>query len=261
LAGFVHLQPGIESLSTSVLKLMRKGCTFLQNVQFLKWTKQFGIVGVWNFLYGFPGEEKAAYEQVASWIPALVHLRPPEFCSKIRFDRFSPYFTESDQFGLRDRRTHAAYSYVYPFEEQVLARMAYYFEYDFDGKEEIDDYAQPAVDLVSAWQKLDGAAVLEAHMEPEEILIVDTRSRERREYRFQGIQREIYLFCDETRSFSSIVANFPQVSPEAVQQVIDSFVSNRLMAYEGSSYLSLAVLYGEVMPKIELAAKQLTVIG
>ena len=260
-AGVVHLQPGIENLSTSVLKLMRKGCTFLQNIQFLKWTRQFGIAGVWNFLYGFPGEEPAAYQEVAAWVPALVHLRPPEVCCKVRFDRFSPYFTQSDRFHLRNRRTHAAYSYVYPFPEDDLARMAYYFEYDFDGKDEIDAYAKPAVDLITAWQKADGAAVLEAHVEPEELLIIDTRFGKRSEYRLRVLERELYLYCDEARSLNSIMGNFPQHSAESIQHSIDLFMANRLMASEGNSYLSLAVLHGEAMPKIELLPKQLRVLG
>src|SRR3954470_1848766 len=183
LAGMAHLQPCIENLSTSVLKLMRKGCTFLQNVQFLKWTRQFEIEGIWNFLYGFPGEDRNAYRRVASWVPALVHLRPPEICSRIRFDRFSPYFTEPEQFGVFNRRAHAAYGYVYSFDEDVLARLAYYFEYDFEGKTNIDDYAPPAGDLITEWQKSGGSAVLEAHIEPDELLIVDSRSGKRSEYR------------------------------------------------------------------------------
>jgi len=261
LAGMVHLQPGIESLSTSVLKLMRKGCTFLQNVQFLKWTRQFGIEGVWNFLYGFPGEDKNAYRDVAVHVPSLVHLRPPEVCCKVRFDRFSPYFTQSDQFELRDRHTHAAYSYVYPFEEDVLARMAYYFEYDFDGKQKIDDYAKPAVDLISAWQKADGSAVLDGHLSAGELLIVDTRFGPKKEYRLSGLERDLYLYCDESRSLSSIAANFQETPAESLQKELNLFLANRLMLQEGNSYLSLAVLRGEAVPKIELISQELRVLG
>jgi len=255
------LQPGIESLSTSVLRLMRKGCTFLQNVQFLKWTKQFGISGTWNFLYGFPGEDRDAYQRVASWVPALVHLRPPEICSRIRFDRFSPYFTEPEQFGVSNRRAHAAYGYVYSFDDDVLARLAYYFEYDFSGKSAIDDYAKPAVDMMTDWQKSGGSAVLEAHIEPDELLIIDSRFAERSDYRVRGLEREIYLYCDEIRSFNAIARNFPQDAPETIQRLLDSFLAKRLMANEDNSYLSLAVLHGEAMPKIEPALKQLAVIG
>jgi hypothetical protein len=38
-------------------------------------------------------------------------------------------------------------------------------------------------------------------------------------------------------------------------------MANRLMASEGNSYLSLAVLHGEALPKVELMPKQLTVLG
>jgi len=261
LAGMAHLQPGIENLSTSVLKLMRKGCTFLQNVQFLKWTRQFDIEGIWNFLYGFPGEDKNAYREVALQLPSLVHLRPPEFCGKVRFDRFSPYFSQSAQFGLRNRRTHAAYSYVYPFEEETLARIAYYFEYDFEGKQEIDEYARPVVDLITAWQKADGSAVLDAHVSPGELLIVDTRFTKKKEYRLSGLERDLYLYCDESRSLGSITANFPETAPESLQKGLDLFLANRLMLQEGNSYLSLAVLRGEAMPKLELVSQELRVLG
>jgi ribosomal peptide maturation radical SAM protein 1 len=261
LAGMAHLQPGIENLSTSVLKLMRKGCTFLQNVQFLKWTRQFGIEGIWNFLYGFPGEDKNAYSEVALHVPSLMHLRPPEFSGKVRFDRFSPYFTQSEQFGLRDRHPHAAYSYVYPFEEETLAKIAYYFEYDFAGKQDIDEYAKPAVDLISAWQKADRSAVLDAHIMPGELLIVDTRFGEKKEYRLAGLERDLYLYCDESRSLGSLTTNFPENAPESLQKALDLFLANRLMLQEGNSYLSLAVLRGEAIPKLELVSQELRVLG
>jgi ribosomal peptide maturation radical SAM protein 1 len=55
-AGVDFLQPGIESLSTPILKLMRKGVTALQNVRLLKWCAEYGIQVYWNVIYGFPGE-------------------------------------------------------------------------------------------------------------------------------------------------------------------------------------------------------------
>jgi ribosomal peptide maturation radical SAM protein 1 len=60
-SGVIALQPGIESLNTNVLQLMRKGCTALQNVQFLKCCKELGIEAGWNFIWGFPDEDEADY--------------------------------------------------------------------------------------------------------------------------------------------------------------------------------------------------------
>ena len=55
-AGVLAIQPGIESFSTPILKLMEKGVTALQNIRLLKWCAEFGILHVWNVIYGFPGE-------------------------------------------------------------------------------------------------------------------------------------------------------------------------------------------------------------
>ncbi len=77
-AGIRILQPGIESLSTHVLKLMRKGTTMLQNVRLMKWAHYYGIKVAWNLLTGFPGETLEDYERQARLMPLLVHLPPAD---------------------------------------------------------------------------------------------------------------------------------------------------------------------------------------
>ena len=48
--GVTRIQPGIESLSTSILRLMRKGTSRLQNIQLLKWCADLQLNVAWNFL-------------------------------------------------------------------------------------------------------------------------------------------------------------------------------------------------------------------
>jgi ribosomal peptide maturation radical SAM protein 1 len=54
-AGVRAIQPGIESLSTRILKLMRMGATRLINVRLLMWASYYGMSVNWNLLCGFPG--------------------------------------------------------------------------------------------------------------------------------------------------------------------------------------------------------------
>ena len=61
-AGVKQVQPGIESFSDRVLKIMRKGVTAFRNVELLKWCKEYGVKPYWNLLYGFPGETVEDYE-------------------------------------------------------------------------------------------------------------------------------------------------------------------------------------------------------
>ncbi|HET6266280.1 MAG TPA: RiPP maturation radical SAM C-methyltransferase, partial [Acidobacteriota bacterium] len=53
-AGVNTIQPGIESFSNHILTLMGKGVKAMQNIQLLKWCKEYGIHASWNILWGFP---------------------------------------------------------------------------------------------------------------------------------------------------------------------------------------------------------------
>ena len=44
----------------------------------------------------------------------------------VRFDRYSPYFVQAKQYGL-DLHPSDFYRFIYPFSEEVLQRIAYYF--------------------------------------------------------------------------------------------------------------------------------------
>ena len=58
----MEVQPGIESLATPTLKLMRKGTTAFNNIRFLADCAVEGVKPVWNLLVGFPGELAETYE-------------------------------------------------------------------------------------------------------------------------------------------------------------------------------------------------------
>ncbi|WP_447041728.1 RiPP maturation radical SAM C-methyltransferase [Streptomyces sp. DSM 118878] len=120
------VQPGIEALATSTLKLMRKGTTAFQNLQFLKNCVEFGMTPEWNLLIGFPGEDESVYRFYEQVLPLLTHLPPPSAVYTVRFDRFSPYYTMRDDYGL-DLRPMDYYTLTYPFGTAALAQLAYFF--------------------------------------------------------------------------------------------------------------------------------------
>lgn len=125
-AGVDAVQPGIEALATSTLRLMRKGMTSVRNVRFLIDCLLHDVHPGWNLLVGFPGEGEEVFRKYVEDLPRLVHLPPPSGAFPVRFDRYSPYFTQTERFGL-DLAPFDFYRYIYPFEEQGLARLAYYF--------------------------------------------------------------------------------------------------------------------------------------
>ena len=121
------VQPGIEAMNTSTLKLMKKGTSAFGNIGFLKSCGLYGVKPAWNLLVGFPGEEESVFSKYVEDIPKLVHLPPPSDAFPVRFDRFSPYFMKADQFGLK-LKPYDFYKYIYPFPKESINNLAYYFQ-------------------------------------------------------------------------------------------------------------------------------------
>lgn len=124
-AGVNWIQPGIESLHTEILRLIGKGVSTYQNVQALKWCRQFGVFAFWNVIAGFPGEQDEWYQEIASWLPALEHLQPGNF-SQLRYDRYSPYFNDTEAYGI-ELRPCRQYEAVYPLPPEAMRDQAYFF--------------------------------------------------------------------------------------------------------------------------------------
>jgi ribosomal peptide maturation radical SAM protein 1 len=148
-AGINWLQPGIESFSSEVLDLMRKGVKGIQNIALLKYARENGMLVPYFILYGFPGEEASSYEEMARRVRMLVHLEPPRTVSPINYERFNPYFENRESYGLRLRPIRQ-YRMLYPFSDEIISRLVYYFERD-DGPK--FPYIAEVKKEVIRWQK------------------------------------------------------------------------------------------------------------
>ncbi|HEX6288850.1 MAG TPA: RiPP maturation radical SAM C-methyltransferase [Herpetosiphonaceae bacterium] len=150
-AHVVHVQPGIESLSSRVLRLMKKGVSGVQNVRMLRDGEENNLTVSWNYLYGFPGETDDDYLNIIEQIPALVHLQPPSGATRIALERFSPNF-DDPSFGFTRRRPADCYSLIYDLPVSELEDMVYLFETDEAGIR--DATARRLQDAVIEWSAL-----------------------------------------------------------------------------------------------------------
>jgi len=125
-AGVDMIQPGIESLSSHVLKLMRKGVSALQNLALLRDCRSRDIHVLWNVLFGFPGEEAADYEAMLALLPKIAHLQAPSGFNPIVIDRFSPYHANYRDFGISAIAPYPNYAGLYP-KDAPLGDIAYHF--------------------------------------------------------------------------------------------------------------------------------------
>jgi ribosomal peptide maturation radical SAM protein 1 len=244
-AGLSRLQPGLESLSSNVLRLMRKGVRACQNVNLLRWAHYYDIDVAWNVLWGFPGETDQDYVEQATAIPHLAHLQPPSDAGRIWMERFSPLFTDSDTFRTLFRRPERSYRYVYP-ETVDLDRVAYFFEYEM--ADALPDSAYDGVrKAVADWSQAWKAGKPPAHTfwsAPDFVQIYDGR-REGHEgtYTFEGTLANIYLACSDRPISASAVREKLRLdlSAEAIHGVFGEFQQRGLMFLDGSLALTLAL--------------------
>ena len=245
-AGVRHIQPGIESLSDEVLRLMRKGVTGFQNLQLLRWCEELGIQCSWNILAGFPGETAEEYAWMAETIPYLEHLRPPCSCCAIRLDRFSPLYDRPAESGISRMRPARAYFYVYPLTRRELTRLAYFFDFDYADEREVERYLDPVTAAVGrwlmAWNSPDPPR-LDAVVDGDTVVVTDTRSVARAErHVVTGLRAQILLACDVRSSSTSLSAALDLAGRWAeAEEALDALVADGLVARRGNRYLTLAV--------------------
>ena len=243
-AGVGVIQPGIESLSTHVLRLMRKGTSMLQNVRVLKWAHYYGVKVSWNLLTGFPGETREDYEEQAGLIPLLVHLPPPAGGGPIWLERFSPYFTDPS-FPVSDVAPWEAYRFIYPEDRLDLRKIAYFFNYSMG-----DTVPPECIEVVMAgiadWQerwKGPHRPMLVYQRAPDWIQVVDRRAPDApRVHAFHGLEAAAYEACGDTDHTAARVAeSLGGAEPKEVERALERFCELGLMVGEGGSYLSLAL--------------------
>ena len=266
-AGILDIQPGIESFSDHVLELMRKGVKGLQNIQLLKWCKEYGVRPHWNMLWGFPGEPPEEYARVADLIPLLVHLPPAGGGGIIRLDRFSPNFDHAEELGFADVAPYPAYHYIYPLPPDVVENLAYFFTYRYREPRDIQSYTGPIRERMSAWTKAHESSDLFSVDKGNQLLIWDLRPMAKAPLTvLAGILRCVYLACDGICSTSRIREIVHEETGEmlAAEQIDDllwPLIDRGLMIRDGLCYLGLAIPLGEYSPSEEVAERLQQVIS
>lgn len=244
-AGVRALQPGIESLSSHVLRLMLKGTKASTNVNLLRWTRYYGIQTHWNILFGFPGETIADYEQQQLLARQMVHLQPPGGFLRIGLERFSPYFENPELFPVRSGPAvpEPGYAHTYPTSVD-LGRAAYHFAGELEGS--LTDAAyQPLVGTLQAWhERWSGGdrPSLTFWWAPGLLHVEDFRSAlAPARHHFEDPHAAIYLAASDAALTPFELARRLNLSKEAVIDVVEDFCRLGLMMRDGAVVLSLAL--------------------
>jgi ribosomal peptide maturation radical SAM protein 1 len=264
-AGVRRIQPGIESFSTHLLRLMRKGATAMQNVRFLKWAEAYGMEVTWNVLLGFQGERPEDYERQLAVLRLIPHLQPPAGVDRLWVERFSPQFDRPEAFGIHDLRPEPDYAYIYP-DHVDLMRIAYFFDYDAPGTLPPETHG-PLKEHIRWWREAKRAQhppYLGYVNHAGRVTILDARRPDAPVVHvFEGRAAIAHEYCGPTyHTAAQVLAHLREhhrvdADLEAVRGDLAEFVSAGLMLEEDGRYLSLAVPVKPEMHKLFAAVTSL----
>jgi ribosomal peptide maturation radical SAM protein 1 len=188
-AGVRVIQPGIEALSTSLLRSMQKGVSGSQNIGLLRYSRACGVALTWNMLVEFPNDSIESFLETLSIVPYLRHLNPPSGVSPLSIDRFSPYFNHSSLYGITNLRPWSSYFEVFP-EESDVYQLAYHFQgdYESDSRKDFDTMSRLDEEVI-AWREAWTAdatppALAVSRLDLDTYVLIDTRDSSRPHVKF-----------------------------------------------------------------------------
>jgi magnesium-protoporphyrin IX monomethyl ester (oxidative) cyclase len=241
-AGVVRCQPGLESLSTTSLKLMQKGTTSFRNLQFLKDCSRYPFRPEWNLLINIPGEQDAVYEKYLRDLPLLTHLPPPAGFFPIMYVRFSGYFYHQAEHGL-DLQPQDFYRLIYPFDKEALRRIAYFFSDRNIDTQRVDGWLDRLNRAASYWQQrwfnTDHKTESRLCFYKNSAMIYDSRSGTVVEHQLTRLTKNVLLYLEKPASRADLGAQFRDVVGFDMDRELESLFGLGLLFQDDGRFMSL----------------------
>ncbi|QPJ64444.1 MAG: RiPP maturation radical SAM protein 1 [Candidatus Nitrohelix vancouverensis] len=245
------IQPGIESFSPNQLVEMDKGVRPIQNMVCLKWALYYGIEVTWSILTGFPEETDEDFMTQMEIIRPLLHLQPPISVGNIWLERFSPYFTRPDKYGIKITGPGVAYPYVYDENTLDLMKIAYDFEFVVPERKVSPQLETQLSEFVSYWKDRHASEYtpyLFFSKSRDFVTVFDGRDdKGPQRFRFDGVSAHILNHCNEKpRSLDNVskLIETESGTPPSETELLSAaqeLVEARILFEERGKYFNLAL--------------------
>ncbi len=247
-AGMREVQVGIEALSTSLLKKIRKGTSAIQNLEIMKNCESPGLPRLnSNIILEFPGSDQMDVEETLANLEFALPFRPLKGIS-FWLGYGSPVWQDPKSYGIKRVHNHPHYAKLFP--REIFKGLKLIIQGYHGGLRHQQRLWRPVKKRLEAWN----TAYSQLHQHPGSDPILSYQDgatfliiRQRRHgaddmtHRLKDTSRKIYLFCEKNRSLSQILARFPGFGEEKVRPFLNMMVDKKLMFREGERFLSLSV--------------------
>jgi magnesium-protoporphyrin IX monomethyl ester (oxidative) cyclase len=217
----------------------------LRNVRLLRWCAEERVKVSWNVIYDIPGDREDTYDCMTAMLPDLHHLQPPNGCSRMSLDRFSPFFEQADRYGITDVRPLAPFRYLYPFDEATVMGIASAFDYETSSEARRDR---------SQWELRQAVATWRREWRPWGLTVVEAPSGGvrltggGRALELDALASALYRALEDIGSAADLSKRSPEAAlagPTEVEARLEALVSDRVVVKQGHEFLSLGLFCGK----------------
>lgn len=240
------IQPGIESLNTSILKLMKKGVSSFTNISLLRACIENGIYPMWPILLGFPDEtDKSVYNKLTEDLPRLSHLPHSAGPQRVDFCRYSEYFENPTKYSLSLVPT-PHYQVLLPFSQEDIRKAAYHFQNTAMDKTHIRNQLPHEMEIKLTCSKWIYSQLISQTKEnlPQlvykgEYNIIDTRFEKSESYEIDPLVRKLLDYLRSPHSMQEIEEEFSDTLDDNLSSAFKYLIDKSLVFEENGRYLSL----------------------
>ena len=245
--GLTVVQAGIEGLSDTLLRRMKKGATVMDNLALMKACLAHGIRLEGNLIAEFPGATGTEVEETLAVLDFLWPF-PPLTTAAFFLGHGSPVAATPADYGIAAVASHPHYRRLIPTEP--LGQLTLLIG-DYRGnRAQARKLWAPVVKRVAAWQRFHEKRGESAVRRPlltlrdgGTFLLIrqETPEGQVRHHRLKGTSRAIYLACDAVTDRKALLERFPRVTENNLIAFLDELVAKRLLFARDGRYLALAV--------------------
>jgi len=258
-AGFVEVQPGIESFCSNVLRSMDKGVSGTQNVYLLLLARRYGIVILYNVIYGLPDDDPERYKAMQRALPRLVHLDPPSTRARIQITRYAPLQADPKRFGFGSLRHECSYDLI--FSESFLQRSGfdldrycYIYELPFEPAPRLAQTYREIEAHCDAWTAAysDSDRDVDLLYDTEaggDLLVHDSRELPARTHKLDANAARVLMAAETPRTVASLKKELSDISESSFETSLKRLDELGLLFQDDGKILSLALNRSTVVPR------------
>lgn len=241
-AGLNTVQVGIEALSNSLLKRLRKGRTVMDNLASMRHLLEAGIELQGNLIMDFPGTSKEEVEETLGILKYAKYFRPLKPVS-FWLGYGSPVFINPKSFKISCKRPHRYYSRIFPGRTFDVTMV-----YEYSGTLKQDRMLWKQVrEHIQNWKKywLDASKngpPLSFRDGGDFVLIRQVMSQGQvLHHRLSLASRSIFLDTLEPIALEELIQRHSEISPEKILSFLKELQQKELIYCDGNKVLGLPV--------------------